>query len=122
MNYLFLKNIILALTKNFTCPKCKSGIPNDETLDVQDVSQNWVEIAFTCPNCGEKSLLKAEASQMNPQFLQTPIGKKFLNAMKDWKGMMVTHTKKPWIPQEELKKLQEKLQNNITVEDFMNDN
>lgn len=114
MNYLFLKNIISNLTSEFICPNCRIGKPKEEFLDISKISTSNMEVVFECPHCKTKNLLKAEFVPVNlPIEKQKELFEKF---SKKWK---LVFDKKRWIPAEEIKKIEEKLNDNITVTDLM---
>lgn len=116
MNYLFLKNIISTLISEFVCPNCNIGRPKEQNLDISKISRAWIELIFSCPHCKTKNILKTEFA---PITLQTKEWKElFRKLIESWK---IFTNKKKWIPKEEIKKIEEKLSQNLTVTELIKD-
>ncbi len=128
MNYLFLKNILESLFSNFRCPHC-GATPNESSVHIDAVTATTIDVRIHCQSCHQSSLMKAELTQMTPEFLGSPEGKQFIeNYNRNQKTTEVrfhAHEKSPSpestgaISLEDIKKIDESIQPHTTIQDLI---
>ena len=125
MHYIFLKNMIQMVLENYVCPECSSKT-NEQSLRIDGITKNGIDIHVHCHSCGAHSQLNAQVNNMANSLLENEHGRKFFEEFlqNGWTlGANMENPKKAdheqKIKDEDIVKVHNELKSAKTIEDLM---